>query len=413
MIALGRWVLDPASRRLVAGQDERRLTPKAAGVLLALAETPQQVWSRDALLDRIWPNVHVGEEVLTHAVAELRRALADDVRDPAYIETVHKSGYRLKCGVRRLPDRGSPDATIAAGAPLPADDGRDETAGFSLGDYVCYLEACERFERGGRRNTETAVALLADVLASAPGFAPAQVGMAKALTWVGAYYGPRGDNLERALDHCAAARRIHPRSADAFAAEGMARAIGGDSERAMEAFRAAVLLQPERGETHYLLGRACFAELNIDLAAPMLERAASLRADDYQSLVLAGKARQMRGETGRARADFALAVSRIEPRLKADPDDLRALCGLARCLIQLDRFAEASDVTARITDASDPMNYYVACTFARAGEAQRALDVLEAVVEHGWRHAAWLARDPDFDSLRCERRFRRIEETIL
>ncbi len=135
MLNIGAWIFEPASRRLVAGRTERRLSPKAAHILAALAETPRQVWSRDALLERVWPRVHVGEEVLTHAIAELRKALGDDFRRPAYVETVHKSGYRLLAPVERV---------VPEGSDLPSDDGLPARAGgafaslgtnFDLGAY--------------------------------------------------------------------------------------------------------------------------------------------------------------------------------------------------------------------------------------------------------------------------------------
>src|SRR5688572_11366928 len=99
MIIIGQWTFDPATRRLLAGGEERRISPKASDVLEALATSAPQVWSRDALLERVWPGVIVGEEVLTHAIAELRRNLGDDFRNPLHIETIHKRGYRLKCPV--------------------------------------------------------------------------------------------------------------------------------------------------------------------------------------------------------------------------------------------------------------------------------------------------------------------------
>src|SRR5262245_10870176 len=104
MLKIGEFLFDPSTRRVFRGHDERRLSPKAASVLLALAETPGQVWSRDALLERVWPTVTVGEEVLTHAIAELRRALHDDFRSPRYLQTVHKSGYRLLLGTENVHD---------------------------------------------------------------------------------------------------------------------------------------------------------------------------------------------------------------------------------------------------------------------------------------------------------------------
>ena len=166
MIVIGEWVFDPSSRRLLAGSVERRLSPKAADVLQALAETPQLVWSRDALLERVWPGVIVGEEVLTHAVAELRHSLGDDFRAPDFIETVYKRGYRLKCEVDRPDD-------------LPPGDALD------LDSYVRYLEACDLFERGGTRNTGRAAALFGEAAAVDPAFAPARVGRAKAIAFLG------------------------------------------------------------------------------------------------------------------------------------------------------------------------------------------------------------------------------------
>ncbi len=102
---LGIWQVDPLGRRLTHTQDQTRppvrLSNKANGVLLTLVEAGGQVVTRDSLMDSVWPDVVVGEEVLTHAVAELRRALGDKPRRPSYIETVHKAGYRLLAPVTR------------------------------------------------------------------------------------------------------------------------------------------------------------------------------------------------------------------------------------------------------------------------------------------------------------------------
>ena len=96
---LGIWRVDPLGRRLTHTQDEARpsvrLSNKANGVLLTLVEAGGAVVTRGNLMDSVWPDVVVGEEVLTHAIAELRRALGDTPRSPSYIETVHKAGYRL------------------------------------------------------------------------------------------------------------------------------------------------------------------------------------------------------------------------------------------------------------------------------------------------------------------------------
>ena len=395
MILIGKWAFDPRTRRLLCGRDERRLSPKAADVLQALAETPQLVWSRDALLERVWPNVIVGEEVLTHAIAEIRTGLGDDFRSPVFLETIYKRGYRLLCDVEHPDD--------------PLD--HPPSGEIDLPLYARYLEACDLFDRGGTRNTGDAAAAFGAIVATDSGFAPARVGLAKALAFLAIYDSPGSGDLGSALDQCEAARKSDPRSADAFAAQGFVHAVGRKYRRAQRYFRTAVGLSPGSSGVHYLLGRACFSELDFELAGPMLERAAALRADDYHSLMLAGKARQMRGQEELARADFARAAARIRPHLEGYPDDCRAISGLARCLVQLGRLDEVFALVDRVGADSD-QNYLLACTLARAGETRRALDALERALDGGFNHRAWLERDPDFQGLRGDRRFRRIAESI-
>ena len=107
------WLVDPQSRTLLRGRDTRRVSVKAMQVLVTLAKRPDGVVSRADLMDAVWPGVTVGEEVLTHAIAELRRSLDDDFRAPQHIQTVYKSGYRLLCPVKwaRSSDAAALDGT--------------------------------------------------------------------------------------------------------------------------------------------------------------------------------------------------------------------------------------------------------------------------------------------------------------
>ena len=101
---VGDWLIQPALNRVTAGSETRQLEPKVMELLVELASEPGDVFSRDALLDKIWSDVVVGDEVLTRAVSELRRILGDDPRVPRYVETIHKRGYRLIAPVAGLPE---------------------------------------------------------------------------------------------------------------------------------------------------------------------------------------------------------------------------------------------------------------------------------------------------------------------
>ena len=85
---------------------------------------------------------------------------------------------------------------------------------------------------------------------------------------------------------------------------------------------------------------------------------------------------------------------------------------MARCLVHLGQPDAAFDLVERLHDRPDPMDFHLACTLARAGADTRALDTLEWVIDQGWKHGAWLDRDPDFDRLRDHPRFRRIVRAI-
>ncbi len=101
-----------------------RLTLKSLQVLLALVEAEGRVVSREQLLAKVWPNTLPTDDVLTQAVAQLRRAFEDSREAPRYIETIAKGGYRLLATHGRVgpePERGTPAAavqeTAASAAP--------------------------------------------------------------------------------------------------------------------------------------------------------------------------------------------------------------------------------------------------------------------------------------------------------
>lgn len=401
---LGDTMVDPAGRTITGKSGPRRVSLKAMRVLTALAAAAGEVVTRDDLMDRVWPEVTVGEEVLTQAIAELRRALCDMARAPRCIATVHKSGYRLLLSAR------------ACDAVEPAPDLptllRAQVQGFDLSAYALHLQSCRAFDRGGSINIFAAAQGFGEVIGAQPGFAPAYAGLARSLAFIDMYYGPRGDHLAQALEACEAGLRVNPHSHEVLAAQGTAFSAAGDGERAFASFAAALRRRPDCGSTHYLLGRALFAEGQFHSAAVMQEHAAQLNPDDFHSLLLAAKSRRRIGDERGAHADLVRAEQRIDQHLLAYHDDFRALCDKACCLIELGQKDVALDCSAPLLQHSDPMGYYLVCFLARAGEVPQAIEILEEVVEAGWSHTAVLNNDPDIDPLRGEVRFRRVEQRL-
>lgn len=71
------------------------LPPRAIGVLTALLATPGVVVSKQSLMDAVWPGTYVTESSLLEAIGLLRDAFGDDRKNPTYIQTVHRRGYRF------------------------------------------------------------------------------------------------------------------------------------------------------------------------------------------------------------------------------------------------------------------------------------------------------------------------------
>ena len=92
-VLLGDFVLDRATRQLLRGSEERRLEPKAFGLLDLLVEQRPVAISKQEIRDRLWPDTFVSESSLTGLVAQVRHALGDDPRQPRLVRTVHGFGY--------------------------------------------------------------------------------------------------------------------------------------------------------------------------------------------------------------------------------------------------------------------------------------------------------------------------------
>lgn len=96
----GTLVLDRVARRVRLNAQEVLLTPKAVAILEYLMTHPDELITREQLLDAVWgwENV-VGVRVVDTRIAELRKGLGDDPAHPQYIETVPGYGYRFIASV--------------------------------------------------------------------------------------------------------------------------------------------------------------------------------------------------------------------------------------------------------------------------------------------------------------------------
>ena len=122
---LGEWLVAPKLNSLSSGDRTVRLEPKAMQVLVCLAQTAENggVVPKETLIRTVWAGTFVTDDVLVRCISELRKTFSDDPKNPQYIQTIPKGGYRLL--VPAVPLDGHGATTVAqASVAAPATRGR-------------------------------------------------------------------------------------------------------------------------------------------------------------------------------------------------------------------------------------------------------------------------------------------------
>jgi TolB-like protein/DNA-binding winged helix-turn-helix (wHTH) protein/tetratricopeptide (TPR) repeat protein len=133
---VGEWIADPALDLLIRGAESVKLEPRTMSVLVHLMQRRLRVVSQSELESAVWTGVVVTPQSVYQAIAQLRRVFGDDAREPRYIATVPRKGYRLIATVEPIvedeprTDGAQPRQQVPAGAastpaagennPLPA-----------------------------------------------------------------------------------------------------------------------------------------------------------------------------------------------------------------------------------------------------------------------------------------------------
>ncbi|MGO1068522.1 nSTAND1 domain-containing NTPase [Lysobacter sp. CA199] len=92
---IGALLVQPDRLAIVRDGVSIALEPRMMEVLIALAERAGEVISAEQLLIEIWRGTFYGDNPVHKTIAQLRRRLGDSSREPDYIETIRKRGYRL------------------------------------------------------------------------------------------------------------------------------------------------------------------------------------------------------------------------------------------------------------------------------------------------------------------------------
>ena len=281
--------------------------------------------------------------------------------------------------------------------------------------YDHYLRGRSFMYSMSRRDYEHAIRMYQQAIDLDEKYALAFAGMADAYSHMYRYADATAENAEKAVEASKRAVELDPDSAEAHASRGLSLLIGEQYEAAQEEFEEAIRLNPRLWEAHYYSGLACSSRGDFEDAVGHYENAMEVNPADYQAPLFMA---QSFASLGRKHDEMKVrldALGTLQRHLEMNPHDTRALYVCAQNLCCVGEQEKGHELAERALnqDEDEPVVLYnVACFYAHAGNKDRALELLELAVEKGWGDKAWLETDSDLDSIRELPRFKKLLERI-
>jgi Tol biopolymer transport system component/DNA-binding winged helix-turn-helix (wHTH) protein len=113
------FTIDIEQKVLLRGGKPIPMAPKVFETLLALVENHGRIVLKEELMKRLWPDTFVEESNLTFNIQQLRKSLGDNAREPLYVETIPRRGYRFIAEVKPLATPIAPVQIKTGDKPVP------------------------------------------------------------------------------------------------------------------------------------------------------------------------------------------------------------------------------------------------------------------------------------------------------
>jgi DNA-binding winged helix-turn-helix (wHTH) protein len=121
------FIVSPRRRMLLRNGHEQPLIPRYFDLLVFLIERRGEAVHRRDIFDRVWGDVVVSDSALSQAVRTIRRVLGDESREPRFVRTVPRHGYRFVFTDVIEEDDESEWQVVEPGTPVPAEAPDAET----------------------------------------------------------------------------------------------------------------------------------------------------------------------------------------------------------------------------------------------------------------------------------------------
>jgi serine/threonine protein kinase/tetratricopeptide (TPR) repeat protein len=281
--------------------------------------------------------------------------------------------------------------------------------------YEYFLRGRQLLNRFSRPNIEAARGMFERAIELDPSYAPAWSGLAEAHAWTYQWWAGSVEDLERADRASRRALELAPNLAEAHAARGFALELARRYDDAAAEFEQALRINPDLFDALYLYARSAFSAGRIEKSVELFRRAGDARSEDFQSMILLGQSLNILGRAAEAREAIREGVRRAERALELNPTDSRALSLGGTALGDLGEADRALRWSARALELyPDEQSVLIngACLRAKLGRKAEALEILERVFERGYGQRDWIERDPDYDSLRDEPRFKALLDKL-
>jgi adenylate cyclase len=275
--------------------------------------------------------------------------------------------------------------------------------------YEYFLRGRQRLHRMQQPDMDQSQQMFERAIALDASYAPAWAGLATVHALLFEWWGARDKDLQLADRASHKAMELAPDLADAHVARGLALSLHRRYDEAQTYFEAAARINPHLFDAYYYYGRAAFAQGEVERSANLFRRAGEVRQEDFQSVVLLAQSLRMLGRNDDANAATREGIVRAERALALNPRDGRALTLGSHALYEAGETERAAEWSRRSLELyPDDMSTLLnaACMKARAGSSEEALEMLQHAFSRGWGKRDWVDRDPDYDSLRDDPRFR-------
>lgn len=292
---------------------------------------------------------------------------------------------------------------------------RQDSATGSVTAYDYYLRGRQNLHEYDRGHIYLARQMFEKAIETDPDYALAYAGLADCCSLINMWFDRSPETLETADSASRRALELAPDQAEAHASRGFALSLAGDFAGAEREFEQAVRIDPRLYEAWYLYGRARFAQGMLEEAAQLWKKALEIRPEDFQAPCLAETAYRALGDKEREREIAWIGIENAERHLKLRPDDTRAWTLGGGTLISMGEIEKGLSWVDRALDI-DPEDisvlHNVACAYAQASQADKAMDLMERRLEKGVMYRDWIEHDPDFDDLRDNPRFKELLERM-